>query len=62
MAAPINVPSAMEVTRVEGVASSGTMLGKRSRERYGMDGIIAQGLVMTITVASNLPRRGESQT
>jgi len=60
MATPIDVSSTMETTNTEGVGVSGTMLGKRSRERYGIYRNRSAGLMTTIAVVMNCPRRGES--
>jgi hypothetical protein len=61
MAAPIDVSSATDITSVEGVAAPGTALGKRSRERYGIDSNRCAGLDDDDSSSHELPqKRGKS--
>ncbi|KAH9058191.1 hypothetical protein EDB87DRAFT_1627063 [Lactarius vividus] len=57
MATPIDVSSAMETTRTEGVGVSETVLGKRPRKRYGAYRNRSAGL-LTTAIAMNYPSRG----
>jgi hypothetical protein len=61
LATPIDVPSAPEITNAAGVTASGTVLGKRSRERCGMDSNRSAGPDDDDSSSNELPqKRGKS--
>ena len=57
---PIDVSSMAEISTTEGERAE-IVLGKRRREWYVICHIRSAGLMMTIAVAMNCPRRGQSR-